>query len=311
MKSLRLIKAAPAPQLSEQEVPRPVPRKGEVLIRVYAAGITPTELAWSTTTHTKDGAERIGAVPGHEFSGEIAALGEGVDALRIGQPVYGMNDWFEDGALEGYCLTQPASIAPKPTTLGHTEAASVPIAALTAWQGLFDRAQLQPGERVLVHGGAGAVGVFAIQLARWRGAHVLTTVSARNVDFVKSLGADEAIDYAATAFENIARNIDVVFDGVGGQTLQRSWQVLRPGGRLVTIAADGEGTPDQRVKQAFFIVEPRREQLIEVGRLVDAGILRPIVDTVVPFARAADAYVGTVIRSGRGKIVVTVADNTL
>jgi NADPH:quinone reductase-like Zn-dependent oxidoreductase len=293
------------PSLIEKDIPQPPLRQGEVLVRVYAAGITPTETVWYPTSHNKNGDPRTAAVPSHEFSGEIAAIGDGVTGVSPGQQIYGMNDWFADGALAEYCITQPGWIAPKPRRLSHPETASVPIGALTAWQGLFDRARLQPGERVLVHGGAGAVGIFAIQLARSRGAHVAATVSAHNGEFVKELGANQVIDYHSVPFENEVRDIDVVFDTVGGSTLQRSWSILKQGGRLVTIAAEGEATRDQREKQAFFIVEPDRQQLVEIARLLDAGDLLPVVDTILPFSRAPQAYAGTVEKKGRGKLVVT------
>jgi NADPH:quinone reductase-like Zn-dependent oxidoreductase len=218
-----------------------------------------------------------------------------------------MNDWFEDGALAEYCITRAEWVAPKPARIGHVEAASVPIGALTAWQGLFDRAGLRAGERVLVHGGAGAVGVFAIQLARHRGARVITTVSKRNAEFVRGLGADEAIDYHERRFEDAARDIDVVFDCVGGETLQRSWGVLKPNGRLVTVAAGGEAAPDARIKRSFFIVEPKRGQLVDIGKLIDAGDLRPVVDAVLPLSEASRAYDEKPERTGRGKVVVSTA----
>jgi len=293
MKSWRLTDSV----LIETDISQPKPREGEVLVRVHAAGVTPTEVIWYPTSHTKNGQPRIGAIPSHEFSGEIAETGE---------EIYGMNDWFADGALAEYCVTQPAWVAPKPRRLSHAEAASVPIGALTAWQGLFDRAKLQPGERVLIHGGAGAVGIFAIQLARSRGAHVITTVSARNIEFVIGLGANEAIDYKTVPFEAKTREIDVVFDAVGGDTLRRSWSVLRQNGRLVTVAASSETPPDERTKQAFFIVEPNRQQLLEIGERIESGELRPVVDTVLPFSRASDAYTGNVKKQGRGKLVVAV-----
>ena len=307
MKALRLSASAEEPLLIEQKVARPIPQKGEVVVRIHAAGVTPTELRWYTTSHTKIGERRIGAVPSHEFSGEIAEIGEGIADFSIGQEVYGMNDWFADGALAEYCLTRPDWIAPKPRGLTHAEAASTPIAALTAWQGLFDRAKLRAGERLLVHGGAGSVGVFVIQMARLRGAYVITTVSAHNAEFVKSLGADQVIDYKAAPFESEAQDIDVVFDTVGGDTLRRSWAVLRAGGRLVTIAADVELTDDERERASFFIVEPDRTQLIEIGRLLGARDLRAVVDVEVPFSRASEAYTGTVQRNGRGKLVVIIA----
>jgi NADPH:quinone reductase-like Zn-dependent oxidoreductase len=226
----------------------------------------------------------------------------------IGQEVFGMNDWFSDGAMAEYCIAQPSSVAQKPSRLTHAEAASVPIGALTAWQGLFDRAKLQAEEHVLVHGGAGAVGIFAIQLARFQGAHVTATASARNLAFVSALGAERIIDYQAIRFEENVREMDVVFDTVGAETLQRSWSVLKPGGRMITIAADSEATTDERVKQAFFIVEPNHEQLIQIGDLLDAGHLHTVVDVVLPFAQASAAYTGKVEqRRGRGKLVVAVA----
>jgi NADPH:quinone reductase-like Zn-dependent oxidoreductase len=295
--------------LIEKEIPQPTPQAGEVLIRVHAAGVTPTELGWYPTSHTKDGGKRAAAVPSHEFSGEIAWVGEGVEDLSIGQEVYGMNDWYANGALAEFCITQPGSIAPKPRALTHAEAASLPIGALTALQGLFDRAHLRAGEHVLIHGGAGAVGTLAIQLAHHSGAYVIATVSARDIEFVKGLGADEAIDYKAAPFEKTARDIDVVFDAVGGETLQRSWSVLKNNGRMVTIASTGEEAADERTKRAFFIVELNRRQLIEVAELVDNGALRPVVDTVLPFAQAPLPYAGkieNVEKKSRGKLVVAV-----
>src|SRR5215475_1876546 len=212
MKTMRLSDSAQPPVLVEETVAQPQPRRGELLVRVYAAGVTPTELLWYPTTHGKNGERRSRAVPGHEFSGVIAAVGEDTIGFDIGQEVYGMNDWFSDGAMAEYCITQPTSVAQKPPSLTHVEAASVPIGALTAWQGLFDRARLQAGEHVLVHGGAGAVGVFAIQLARLHGAHVTATTSARNLAFVSQLGAEQVIDYRAVRFEDNVRDMEVVFD---------------------------------------------------------------------------------------------------
>ena len=278
------------------------------MVRVHAAGVTSKELLWYPTTYLKNGQARQRAVPGHEFSGVIAAVGDGVSDFRFGQEIYGMNDWFADGATAEFCITQPSNVAPKPAKLTHVEAASVPIAALTAWQGLFDRANLQAGERMLVHGGAGAVGIFAIQLARFRGAHVTATASTGNLAFVSALGADRVIDYRAVRFEEHTSEMDVVFDTVGGETLQRSWGVLRRNGRMVTIAADSEATADERVKQAFFIVEPNREQLTRITQMLDAGDLRTVVDAVVPLAQASAAYRGEVRRrNGRGKVVIAVA----
>jgi NADPH:quinone reductase-like Zn-dependent oxidoreductase len=263
-------------------------------------------LLWYPTTHTKDGAARTNAVPGHEFSGVIAALGKQVQDFNVGDEVYGMNDWFAEGATAEFCITLPQNIAPKPASLNHETAATVPIGALTAWQGLSERTQVVAHERVLVHGGAGAVGLYAVQLAHSRGAYVIATASALNLDFVKQLGADEVIDYAACRFEEKVKDVDVVFDAIGGATRDRSWKVLKAEGRLVTIAADSEGSEDQRTKTAFFIVQPNQAQLIEIGRHLDAGELKAFAKAVVPLNEASDAYSGTLNRkSGNGKIVIS------
>ena len=298
--------------LVERTLPIPAPGPGEVRIRVCAAGVTPTEAQWYPTTHTRTGAPRERAVPGHEFSGVVAAIGDAVTSLRVGEEVFGMNDWFSDGATAEYCLTQPCWITAKPGGLSHAEAASVPIGALTAWQGLFDRARLQAGERVLIHGGSGAVGVFAIQLARRAGAIVFTTASARNADFLMRLGAEQVIDYHSERFEERVGKVDVVFDGVGGETLRRSWSVLAAAGRLVTIAAAGAGTADERAKAAFFIVEAKQLQLIDIARLLERGELKTWVDGALPLAEASAAYFDGAGRlRGRGKAVITLPEGSL
>ena len=308
MKAMQVNKADRGPVLILAELPKPEAGSGEILVHVHAAGVTPTELLWYPTTHTKSGTARMSAVPGHEFSGVVAAIGKDVQDFEVNDEVYGMNDWFSDGATAEFCITLPQNIARKPKTLTHELAATVPIGALTAWQGLFDHAKLQPGERVLIHGGAGAVGLYAVQLAHLYEAHVITTASARNAEFVRKLGAEEVIDYRASRFEDQVGKVDVVFDGVGGETLNRSWSVLRPDGRMVTIAADSEGTTDQRVKDAFFIVVPNQKHLVEIAKQLDAGRLRAFVKTTIPMIEASAAYSGSVRdKSGYGKIVVAVA----
>jgi NADPH:quinone reductase-like Zn-dependent oxidoreductase len=308
MKAMSLDGSTPPQALVEREIPIPTASKTELLIRVHAVGVTPTELSWYPTTHTKDGATRLHAVPGHEFSGVVATVGEDVAGFRVGQEIYGMSDWFSDGATAEYCLTTSSSIAEKPDRLTHVEAASVPIGALTARQGLLERARLRDGERVLIHGGAGAVGVFAIQLAKLAGAQVFTTASSRHEEFLVQLGADHVIDYRAERFEDKVRDLDVIFDCVGGETLQRSWAVLKPGGRMVTIAAENEDSRDERTKAAFFIVEPNYAQLMEIRLLLDRGKLKTFVDGVWPLQDAAAAYFGTAKRpTGRGKQVIDVA----
>ncbi len=236
MKIVRLADSGAGRVLVEATSERPRPAHGEVLIRVHAAGVIPSELSWYPTSHKKSGEARTGAIPGHEFSGVIVEAGESSGSFKVNDEVFGMNDWFSEGATAEYCVTPYTSIALKPRNLSHAEAASVPISALTAQQGLFDRAKLQRGEHVLVHGGAGAVGIFAIQLAKLHGAGVTATASASDFGFLASLGVDQAIDYRASRFEETVGNLDVVFDTVGGATLDRSWKVLKPLGRMVTVA---------------------------------------------------------------------------
>jgi NADPH:quinone reductase-like Zn-dependent oxidoreductase len=308
MKAMQVNQPGREPTLILAEAPNPEPGPGEVLIQVHAAGVTPAELLWYPTLHTKSGTPRTRAVPGHEFSGVIAAVGKDVGDFQVGEEVYGMNDWFADGATAEFCITLPRNIARKPASLNYRTAASVPIGALTAWQGLMDRAKLEPGERVLVHGGAGAVGLYAVQLAHHRGAHVLATVSPQDFDFVRQLGADEAIAYKTTRLENQVKDVDVVFDTVGGDTLQRSWGVLKPGGRMITIASRSADATDPRVKGAFFIVEPNRKQLVEIGKQLDAGHLRAFVKAAFALNEASAAYNGAGREKGKyGKVVIAVA----
>lgn len=307
MKAWRCDHTRPIPTLFADTVELPQPQAGQIVVRIHAAGVTPSELTWYPTTHLKDGGNRLHAIPGHEFSGVVTAAGEGVDSALLGQAVFGMNDWFVDGATADYCVTVPAAIAKKPKEISDVDAASIPIGALTAWQGLFDRAHLQSGEQVLIHGGAGAVGVWAIQLARRAGGHVITTASSRHRDRLLELGAHQVIDYHSQRFEDMVKNIDVVFDAVGGATLQRSWQVLGPQGRMVTIAAAGEVATDERTQQAFFIVEPHQAQLTTIAELISDGTLRTVVDVFLPFDQAGTAYSGQPLsRTGFGKIVIKV-----
>jgi NADPH:quinone reductase-like Zn-dependent oxidoreductase len=282
----------------------PRPGAGEILVRVRAAAVTPTELLWVPTWTTRTGEPRpFPIIPGHEFSGEVHGVGPGVNDVAVGEAVFGMNDWFGDGAQAEFCVARTVDVAPKPKSVDHVTAAVVPISALTAWQGLAERAKLARGERVLIHGAAGSVGLFAVQLARGIGAYVIATASEHNVEFARGLGADEVIDYRARPFEDAATGVDVVFDTVGGDTLARSWPILRPGGRMVTIAADAEHTTEQRVKDAFFIVEPNREQLSRIARMIDAGELRPVVGGAFPLAEARRAYAHKPVR---GKVVLVV-----
>ena len=308
MKAMQVVESGDGLTLIAADVRKPKPRNGEVLVEVHAAGVTTTELTWYPTTNQKGGEPRVRAIPGHEFSGVIAEVGEGVTGFTIGQEIYGFNGWFDEGAMAEFCAAVPANIAAKPKSLTHVEAASVPIGALTAWQGYFEQTKLKEGDRVLVHGGAGAVGVFAVQIAKLHGAHVIATASGRTISLVKELGADEVIDYRAARFEDTVRDIDIVFDTVGGETRERSWKLLKASGKMISIAADGEVTTNPKVRDAYFIVRPDQEQLVEIEKLIDGGKLKTFVKAVVPLKDAALAFAGKVPGArGYGKTVVAVA----
>jgi NADPH:quinone reductase-like Zn-dependent oxidoreductase len=311
MKAVRLHGRGGPDHLVYEDAPQPHPGLGEVLVRVYATGVIANELKWDATYQTKAGNPRALPIPGRDLSGVVEEVGHGVTTLVPGSEVYAMLDFCCDGAEAEYTIALPNELAPKPGTLDHVQAAAVPLSALTAWQALFEHANLGAGQTVLIHGAAGGVGVFAMQLARLAGAQVIATTSARNRDFLRKLGATEVIDYTTTRFEEMVQRVDVVFDTVGGDTLQRSWQVVKPGGVLVSVviprpSADVAKGHDARF--AWFVVEPNREQLIQIGMLIDAGHIRPIIDTVVPLSEARQAYEQGAKGHMRGKIVLRVVD---
>lgn len=305
MRALRLHQVGGSESLRYEDALTPIPKDDQMLVQVYATAITPTEFGWYPTFHNLEGGARpFPVILGHEFSGVVKAIGPACTGVQVGDPVYGLSDWFIDGAQAEYCLTVPANVAPKPVTLDHAQAAAVPISALTAWQALIDRAHIRERQRVLVHGGAGGVGSFAVQLAHHKRAHVIATASSVNTDFVRSLGADEVIDYRTTPFETVVQDVDVVLDTVGGDTRDRSWEILSKDGQLVTIAADAERMTQPRVRDAFFIVEPNRVQLIDISRMIDAGIIRPVVGAVFSMENHRLAYEQKPVR---GKNVLHIA----
>ncbi len=297
-------------QLFYEHAPVPRPGEGDVLVRVFAAAITPAELTWDETYKNPDGSARIPGIPAHEVSGTVAALGLGVTDLRIGEDVYGLADFPRDGAAAEYVAIRATNLAPKPQSIDHVHAAAVPLSALTAWQSLFDKGRLTSGQRILIHGAAGGVGTYAVQLAQWRGAHVIATASAANARFLRELGADEIIDYTTTRFEDKVRDVDVVLDTIGGDTLERSWQVLRRDGVLITLPAPPPAGRAEHygVESVFFIVEPNRAELIEIGQLIESGKLKVIVAEVLPLSKAREAFEHGVTGHTRGKIVLRVAE---
>jgi len=308
MKAVRLHTRGGPEQLVYEDAPKPMPGPDDALVRVHACAITRDELTWGTTYTTARGTERLPTIPGHEVSGVVEAVADGVTDPAIGTAVYGLTDFRRDGGAAEYVLVRAADLAPKPRTLSHVEAAAVPLAALTAWQAFFDHAKLSRGQRVLIHAAAGGVGTYAVQLAHWCGAHVIGTARAANAEFLRGLGADDVIDYTVDRFEEQVRGVDLVLDSVGGEILERSWGVLHQGGTIVTIAdsAPSEKAAQYGVRGVEFIVEPNRAQLIEIAHLIDAGTVRPVVqetfslrDTRLAFERSAPGH-------NRGKVVLEV-----
>lgn len=292
-----------------EEAGLPAVGTGDVMLRVHASGVSPGELDWPTAWLQHDDTPRVPPiVPGHEVAGVVETLGPGVDEFAVGDEVFGYIDVRRDGADAEFVAVQAGELAPKPATLTLAEASAVPLSALTAWQALLDHGGLEPGGRVLVHGGAGGVGTFAVQFARWRGAHVIATSSARDAEQVRELGADDVIDYRTTRFEDVVADLDLVVDTVGGDTWERSWGVIRPGGRLVSIAVPRppEREPVDGRRAIWFVVRPDAQQLIEIGGLIDAGHVRPIVSDVVPLAEGGRVYGPGGRRAGPGKVVLLV-----
>ena len=311
MKAIRIHGRGGPDHLVYEDTLQPHPGPGEVLVRVHAAGVIANELKWDATYQTTTGSPLTLPIPGRDLSGVVVEVGQGVTTFAPGAEVYAMLGYGRDGAEAEYTIALPDELAPKPHTLDHVQAAAVPLSALTAWLALFEHARLERGQTALIHGAAGGVGVFAVQLARWAGAQVIATASARNRDFLRELGASAVIDYSAERFEEVVHHIDVVFDTVGGETLARSWQVLKPGGVLVSVVSPqppADVAKGHNARFAWFVVQPNRELLTQVGVLIDAGKLRPIIDAVFPLAQARQAYEQATKGHTRGKIVLRVAE---
>src|SRR5437588_11122141 len=311
MKAIRLHGRGGPDHLVYEDAPQPRPGAEEVLVRVYATGVIANELKWDVTYQTKAGSPRALPIPGRDLSGVVQAVGHGVREPARGDEVYAMLDYGCDGAEAEFTIALPNELAPKRRTLDHVQAAAVPLTALTAWQALFVHARLAAGQTILIHGAAGGVGVFAVQLARWTGAQVIATASQRNRDFLCELGANEIIDYTTTRFEEVVQGVDFVFDTVGGDTLHRSWQVVKPGGVLVSVVSPRPSFAEAQaynVRPVWFVVQPNREQLVRIGTLIDEGKVRPIIDIVLPLSQARPAYAKGAKGHTRGKIVLRVVD---
>lgn len=315
MKAVRIHAFGDVDVLKYEDVERPEPQAGEVLVRVRAAAINPVDtfsrrypVAFTT------GVTGLPYILGWDISGEVVALGEDVTQFAVGDEVYGMPRFPAEAKAYSQYITAPvADLARKPQNMTHQEAAGVPLAALTAWQSLFEIAHLQAGQTVFISGGSGGVGHFAIQLARWKGAQVITTTSTRNVDFVRSLGADVVIDYTQQAITDVAKDVDVVLDTVGGDELTDAFKVVRSGAVVVSLPGHrGVGEVGERLAPQYGVsfvlplVHPSGEQMAELAQLAEAGQLKIHVDAVFPLEDVAQAH--KLIEGGhvRGKLVLTV-----
>jgi NADPH:quinone reductase-like Zn-dependent oxidoreductase len=307
MKAVRIHQFGGPEVLTYEDAPRPEPGEGEVLIRVHAAGVNPVD--WKTRQHGFRRKE-LPAILGWDASGVIEAVGPGASKFKPGDEVYAMTDLARDGTYAEFVVTREDAVALKPRTLDHVQAAAVPLAALTAWQAMFDTAGLKEGQTVLIHGAAGGVGHLAVQLAKARGARVIGTASAGNHEFLKRLGCDEVIDYRTTRFEDAVKDADVVLDTVGGETLERSYDAVKPGGFVVSIIGQPseEKARERGVGTARILVRPNGEQLAEIGALIDAGKVKPEVGHVFPLAEAAKAHEQSQSGHTRGKIVLKVVE---
>jgi NADPH:quinone reductase-like Zn-dependent oxidoreductase len=305
MKAIRVHRYGGPEVLRLEDVPRPTPGYDELLIRVHAASVNPIDRKIRQGIVT----DSLPFIPGCDLSGVIEETGWSVTRFKKGDEIYASLSVLRDGAYAEYAIAKEADAALKPRTLNRVHAAAVPLAGLTAWQALFKQGELAAGQKVLIHGAAGGVGSFAVQFARARGAQVLATASGRNQAFLRNLGVEQPIDYEKTRFEEVAREVDVVLDTIGGETQERSWVVLRKGGVLVSIVQvpSAEEAAKAGVRARFLMHRRSSTQLAEIATLVDAGQVRAFVETVLPLSDARRAHEMIQSGHGRGKIVLRVA----
>ncbi len=308
MKAVRMHEYGGPEVLRYEDAPRPEPAAGEVLVRVHAAAVNPVD--WKIRAgYMKNFLHySLPFIVGWDLSGVVEATGTGVADWKAGDEVYSRPDLSRNGAYAEYIAVRASELGRKPKSLDHVNSAAIPLAGLTAWQAMFDAGGLTAGQRILIHAAAGGVGTFAVQLAKWKGAYVIGTASGSNHTFLRELGADETIDYTQTPFETAVGDVDVVLDTMGGETRQRSWQILKKGGILVSIVGppSAEDAAAHGVRQAGVFVQPNRAQLEELAGLVDSGKLRPIVEEVLPLEEAARAHEKNQTLHTRGKLVLRV-----
>ena len=308
MKAVRIHEFGGPEVLSIDEIPVPQPAPDEVLIKVHATSVNPVDWKIREGQRKEKFPGKLPLTLGWDVSGTIEALGEKVSAFRKGDEVYGRPDPTKNGAYAEYIVVKANIISIKPTSIGHTEAAAVPLAGLTAWQALFDHGLLKAGQKVLIHAAAGGVGTYAVQFAKWKGAYVIGTASSANVDFLKRLGADEVIDYKMEDFETALSDVDLVLDTIGGETQLKSLTILKAGGRLITTLMP-EFVAEAKAKNVHligFMAQSIPDQLTEIATLIDSGKVKPIIEKVLPFTSARQAQTESEQGHTRGKIVLQV-----
>jgi NADPH:quinone reductase-like Zn-dependent oxidoreductase len=308
MKAVRVHEYGGPEVLKYEDAPRPQAGPGEVLIRVHAASVNPVDWKVRNGELRQMLRYKLPMIPGWDVSGVIEAVGPQAMRLKRGDAVYSRPDLSRDGTYADYVTVKESEVALKPKSIDHSTAAAIPLAALTAWQALYDGCKLSSGQTLLIHGAAGGVGTFAVQLAKMRGARVIATASKKNHDFLRSLGADEIIDYNTTKFEDVVHGVDAILDTITGETMERSWPVLKKGGILVSILQppSPEKAAAHGVRCHHTFVQANVEQLNEIAKLVDAGKLKVIIEKVYPLAEARAAQESNAIGHTRGKIVLRV-----
>jgi NADPH:quinone reductase-like Zn-dependent oxidoreductase len=307
MRALRLHERGGPEGLTYEHAPAREPGTGEVLVAVHAASFTASELQWPSTWVDRLGHDRRPIIPGHEVSGTVAALGYGTTGFAVGDAVYGLTDWYRDGALAEYVAVEARNLAAKPAALDHAQAAALPMTGLTAWQALFVHGRLAAGQRVLVHGAGGGVGSLAVQLARAADAEVVATGRGWARELAVELGAEVFVDVDRERFEDAVGAVDLVVDLVGGEVLGRSWSTLEEGGVVVSAVADpqaGHHRAISRTRGVFFVVEPDRSQLQELARRADSGQLRPVIGAQFAVADGRQAFQAKQHGGVRGKVVL-------
>jgi NADPH:quinone reductase-like Zn-dependent oxidoreductase len=308
MKAIRIHAYGNPETLTYEDAPLPEAGAGDVRVRVHAAAVNPVDWKIRAGYLASMISYQMPLTLGWDVSGVVDQVGADVTHLSVGDPVYSRPDITRNGTYAEYAVVRASEVAAKPETLSHNEAAAVPLAGLTAWQALFDHAQLKKGERVLIHAGAGGVGSFAIQFAKWAGAHVIATGSAASEALIRDLGADEFVDYRAQRFEEVLAKVDVVLDTIGGETQARSIQLLNSGGRLLSVvgAPDAGALAKVGATGGAFMVQPSSEELGSIAQLIDAGTVRVLIDSVFPLSEARAAHEKSQTGRAKGKIVLEV-----